>query len=366
MQYTTPRGFRDVLPQEALLREELTADVAWAMGAWGYLPVETPIVEFASVACSLDGGRSGFRLFDSDGELLVLRPDMTVPLARVVGTRMGDVASPLRLRYSGPVFREQASLSGRSREFTQLGVELVGVGGPLADAEVLGVLLDTLAAAGLSDAVISVGTVAALSSALDASGMDGAWRSAVLASIHDDDLVALDGLLDADGLDRDLASSLRAMVRLRGGVETVSTCRELLAGTGAEAALDRLDETIAILGEAYDVADRIRVDFSLLRSFDYYTGLVFEVFASDRALSLGGGGRYDDALATWGRSAPAAGFGLSLDAMVRALEPSLSDDIDPAEIVEGGDPRARFARAATMRRESPSPVTLGYGEEVAR
>lgn len=367
MQYTTPRGFRDVLPQEAALRETVSTDIAWAMSAWGYVPVETPIVEFAEVACSLDGGKSGFRLFDSDGEILVLRPDMTVPLARVIATRMRDMEGPLRLRYVGPVFREEASLSGRSREFTQLGVELVGAGGALADAEVLGVLLDALDASGLSDAIVSVGTVAALSAALDATGMDGGWRQSVLSSIHGDDLVGLDALLADPALDADLATSIRRMVRLRGGLEAVDECRRLLMGTGAQAALDELAEAIDILSTSYDVESRIRVDFSLLRSFDYYTGLVFEVFAPGRALSLGGGGRYDDALATWGRPAAAAGFGLSLEAIVAALDPAISRAVDTsAEVVTGGEARMRFARAADERRSSDVAVTLDLDAGVAR
>jgi len=112
----TPRGFRDVLFEEAREREIVVARISAAFSAWGYDPVETPVVEeSATLATGIPGEleRSAFRLFDLDGALLALRPEMTVPIARVAASRLAGTPGPHRIRYATEVFREHASLRGR-------------------------------------------------------------------------------------------------------------------------------------------------------------------------------------------------------------------------------------------------------------
>ncbi len=132
MRPVTPRGFRDVLPQEAAERESIARAIAATMASWGYGLVETPVAEEyatleAGAGSSLEG--TAFRLFDSDGKLLALRPEMTVPIARVAATRLAGEPGPYRLRYTADVFREQASMRGQARQFTQAGLEFLGSGG---------------------------------------------------------------------------------------------------------------------------------------------------------------------------------------------------------------------------------------------
>ena len=146
------RGFRDVLPAEAAEREAVSRDIAEVFSAWGYGLVETPVVEdlvaLEAAAGPLEG--TAFRLVDLDGRLLALRPDMTVPIARLVASRLAGQPGPHRFRYAAEVFREHESLRGQARQFTQAGVELVGAAGPAADAEVIAVLVEALDARGLA------------------------------------------------------------------------------------------------------------------------------------------------------------------------------------------------------------------------
>ena len=143
MTQQTPRGFRDILPQEALARERITETVRACFSSHGYLPVETPILEDRSVIES--AGRiqdSPFQLFDKDDRLLMLRPDLTLPIARMVASRLGVDHLPARLRYVAPVVREQGALRGQPRQFTQLGVELVGGDVTAAESEVVSLVAE--------------------------------------------------------------------------------------------------------------------------------------------------------------------------------------------------------------------------------
>ena len=352
MRPVTPRGFRDVLLQEAAEREVVTAQVAAVFDAWGYAPVETPMIEeYATLeqGVGLASELAAFRLFDLDGSLLALRPEMTVPIARVAASRLADQVGPQRVRYTGPVFRENVSLRGQARQFTQAGIELIGEGGPAADAEVVALAVEALTAAGLDDFVISIGTVALLSALLEGTGQDQAWEGAIVAAVHDRNLVELDRLAGAHGLDPALARALAQAPRLRGGAEAFDACEALIAAAGAEGVLAPLRETYRIL-DALGYAGRVTVDFGIMRSFDYYTGFVFEAYAPGVGAPLGGGGRYDRLLAAFGRPAPAAGFALGLERVMIALaEQGSTPALQPLDALIGGDAGAAFAAAHDLR-----------------
>ncbi|NTU70948.1 MAG: ATP phosphoribosyltransferase regulatory subunit, partial [Coriobacteriia bacterium] len=305
MRPVTARGFRDVLPAEAAEREAVSRTIAEVFSAWGYGLVETPVAEDLSVLEAAAGPLEGtaFRLIDLDGRLLALRPDMTVPIARISASRLAGQPGPHRFRYNAEVFREHESLRGQSRQFTQLGVELVGAGGALGDAEAIALLVEALEAAGLAEFTVAVGTVAVLSALVSAAEASEEWGCAVFAAAHDRNLVGLAALAAESG-NADVAAALSTVPRIRGGREAIAACREATRGLGCDAALDELDATWTLL-EAAGVAGRVVVDFSVMRSFDYYTGLVAEAYAPGLGLPIAGGGRYDGVLAAFDAPAPA-------------------------------------------------------------
>lgn len=348
----TPRGLRDALPQEAAEREAVISAVGAAMSAWGYGPVETPVLERFDVLEAGAGagiGRDTFRFTDLDGDLLALRPEMTLPVARLVASRLAGEPGPFRLRYASPVFREHVSLRGEARQFTQLGVELVGVSGSAADAEVVSVMAEALRAAGLESFTVGVGTVAVLNALLDAAGGDEEWRTEVLEAAHDRNLVALATLADAAGVPADVAEALRRVPAIRGGREAIAECRGYADACGCGAALDDLEATWDLL-EAAGVAGDAMVDFGIMRSFDYYTGLVIEAYAPGLGLPVGGGGRYDGVLASFGAPAPAAGFAIGLERLQIALAGQGDvPEVRTLDAVLGGEGAALFAAARELR-----------------
>ena len=350
MRPVTARGFRDVLPAEAAEREAVSRRIAEVFSAWGYGLVETPIVEDLSALEAAAGPLEGtaFRLIDLDGRLLALRPDMTVPIARITASRLTGIAGPHRFRYAAEVFREHESLRGQSRQFSQVGIELVGEGGACADAEVVAVLVEALEASGLADFTVAIGTVAVLAAVVAAADAPPAWGDAVFAAAHDRNLVGLDALARDVGSPA-VGSALCAVPRIRGDREAIDRCREATAGLGCDEVLDELAAVWDLL-EAAGVRDRVTIDFSVMRSFDYYTGLVAEAYAPGLGVPLGGGGRYDGVLAAFDAPAPAAGFALGLERlMIALLEQSAEPTARGLDAVIGGEGAAALLAARTLR-----------------
>ncbi len=351
MRAITPRGFRDVLFQEAAERDSLAASLTGVFLAWGYRAVETPAVEEAALLEAGMGSLEGtaFRLLDLDGRLLALRPEMTVPIARLVASRLAADPGPHRLSYVADVFREHASLRGQAREFTQAGVELVGASGPAADAEVATVLVEALAACGLADFLVGIGTVAVLTALLEVSGAPDPWRADVMAACHDRNLVELDRLVACADLPEVVGDAIAGVPRVRGGRAAIDEARELAGACGCAASLDDLAQTWSLL-EATGAAERATLDFGILRSFDYYSGLIVEAYAPGLGMPLGGGGRYDGVLAAFGRPAPAAGFALGLERVHIALaEQGHAPATRGIDAVVAGEPDAAFVAAAELR-----------------
>ena len=324
MAQVTPRGFRDILPQEALARERITETVRAWFSSHGYLPVETPILEDRSVIET--AGRiqdSPFQLFDKDDRLLMLRPDLTLPIARMVAGRMGTGALPLRLRYVAPVVREQGALRGQPRQFTQLGVELIGGEGTASEAEVVMLLADALARLGVPDWYVVCGSVAPLTALLDACGLGAEFSRRVLSFVHDSDLVGLDELVGSTaGLTDAQAKALRGVARLNGDERVVTELEELLGAAGVDAEISGVTRLRQLLELCAPLVrqGRLRFDFSIINSFDYYTGLVFKAYAEGIAASLASGGHYDAVLANLGMpNVSACGFAMSLERLQEVL-----------------------------------------------
>lgn len=315
----TPAGFRDVMPEEALRREQIIARVQTLIAQAGYLPVETPTLERMSVL-----ERAGlvpdtpFRLFDSAGNLLGLRPDVTMQVARMCATRLRDQEGPFRFRYTQRVFRD--ALYSASREVTQLGLELIGASGPSYDAEIVGLFVEALRVCELADFRVALGTVGPLRALLETCPAADEWKTRVLAAYHASDFIELAKLTEDPAIPQAFAQAIAKLPFIRGGREAIEKALELTAPLGCARGLQELLETFDLLTEQ-GIADFLLVDLSIMSSFDYYTGIVFEAFCMQMGSSLGSGGRYDGMLNAYGdgRALPAGGFAFSLEAVMASI-----------------------------------------------
>ena len=313
MIHPIPPGTRDVLPDEMRELRRLHLALIDVFESHGYGEVATPTIEYDEVLSRGDGrtADSAYRFFDESGDLLALRSDMTVPIARLAATRYAGAEPPLRLCYLANAFRAVRPQRGQMREFAQAGVELIGAAAPGGTAEVVEVLEAALDAAGLERAVIGLGDADLYRQLLVEFGVDGDARDSILERLATHDLVGLELELEAAGIPDDGVATCVALSQLRGGREVLEQARAL-GGAAVGRATARLGETFAALEER-GVADRVRIDLGLLRDLGYYSGAILEVYDPALGHVLGVGGRYDRLLKRFGLDLPAAGFALYLE-----------------------------------------------------
>jgi ATP phosphoribosyltransferase regulatory subunit len=309
-----PSGTRDVLPDEMRELRAITAKALEVFQHAGYGEVATPALEYEETLARGDarGAPPAYRLFDEQGRVLVLRSDMTVPIARLVATRFADAEPPLRLCYLAHAYRGVRPQRGQPREFLQAGIELVGASAPDGTAEALTLLCDVLDAVGLEEYRIGMGDVALYQALLDGHDVAGEARERVLHELVTRDFVGLEREVRALGLDADASELLVRVPQLRGGPEVL----EGLRGRAGEAA-EGLRRVHALLEPR--VAQRLIFDLGLVRELGYYTGAIFQVYDPALGVPLGGGGRYDELLGRFGRPLPAVGFALNAERLHIAL-----------------------------------------------
>lgn len=313
MTHPIPPGTRDILPDEMRELRRLSLALIEAFERFGYGEVATPTIEYEEVLARGDerGAPVAYRFFDESGELLAMRSDMTIPIARLVANRYAAAEPPFRLCYLATAYRAVRPQRGQMREFTQAGVELIGAPAPDGTVEVIEVLAAALDAAGLTRAVIGLGHAGLYDQLLDQLGIEPDSRTGVLDCLAGHDHVGLEAELDRLELaDRD-RETLTRLPMLRGGPEVLEEARGL-GGEAMARATSRLAATYAGLRER-GIADRVRLDLGLLRDLGYYTGAILEVYDPALGHILGGGGRYDELMGRFGRPLPAAGFALYLE-----------------------------------------------------
>lgn len=313
MIHPIPPGTRDILPEEMRELRRLRGALLDVFEARGYGEVSTPAIEYDEVLARGDGrtADSAYRFFDERGDLLALRSDMTIPIARLVASRYAGKEPPLRLCYLANAFRAVRPQRGQMREFAQAGVELIGAPAPQGTAEVIEVLEAALVATGLERAVIGLGDADLFRQLLTGLGVEGAARDSVLERLATHDLVGLEVELSQAGIDDDQVATCVALSQLRGGREALEEARAL-GGAAVERATASLGETLGEL-ERRGAADRVQIDLGLLRDLGYYSGAILEVYDPALGHVLGGGGRYDGLMRRFGVDLPAAGFALYLE-----------------------------------------------------
>jgi len=309
-----PSGTRDVLPDEMRELRAMTDRIRDVFASAGFGEVYTPALEYEQTFArtNLAGARPAYRVFDEHGSVLVLRPDMTIPIARVVATRYSHVDPPFRFSYVAHAYRGVRPQRGQAREFLQAGVELIGLRGPEGTAEALGVLCTALDAAGLENYRVGLGDASLYPSLLEAFGVDADRQELILAELSTGNFVGVDREVHALGLRSEDVDLLLRLARTRGGAEVLE------GFSGA------IDQALAGMREVHqrlapDVAARIIFDLGLVRNLGYYTGAVFQVYDPAYGVPLGSGGRYDELLGSFGRPLPAVGFALNVERVHIAL-----------------------------------------------
>ena len=354
MIHPIPPGTRDVLPDEMRELRGSTQALIEVFEARGYGEVATPAIEYDEVLARGDGRAAGaaYRFFDESGELLALRSDMTVPIARLVASRFAGAEPPLRLCYLASAYRAVRPQRGQMREFVQAGVELIGAPAPEGTVEVIEVLEAALDAAGLDRAVIGLGDADLYRQLLTELGVEGEARDTVLDRLATHDLVGLEAeLSEVAGISDEQCATCVALSQLRGGSEVLergARPRRRRGRAGDRAAQETYEEL-----ERRGAAERVQIDLGLLRDLGYYSGAILEVYDPALGHVLGGGGRYDGLMKRFGVDLPAAGFALYLE---RVHTAQMEEESGRGGAMSVGSPAAGRRRAAEAGGAARRPV----------
>lgn len=311
----TPEGTKDFLFSECSAMDDICGKIENVFVTRGFKRVITPGIEFYdvfSVPCSGISQESMYKTTDNNGRLLVVRPDSTLPIARMVASRLKNNLLPVRLYYKQAVYRNNPTLTGRRNEFMQMGIELLGVKGIRADLEILTTAVKCISSVA-DDFRIELGHAEvfdALSRELD---IDDEYKEKIRVSIEGKNYSALNNLLDKIKPCK-AVSAIRSLPSLFGGEEVFDRAFEICKGTEAESALEYLRKIYSDL-VPLGLGNKLIIDLGLVQRNDYYTGVVFTGYINGIGDAVISGGRYDELLSEFDAPMGAAGFAVDTDAI---------------------------------------------------
>jgi ATP phosphoribosyltransferase regulatory subunit len=317
-----PKGVRVFTPAETAQRRTVEDKLLSVFQRWGFREIVTPTFEYLEVFEQPTGEAADDQIFKfvdrQTGRLLALRVDLTPQVARMVATTLRQAPLPLRLAYAATVFRYHEPRAGRQREFEQIGVELIGLDLPEADAELIAMAVEGCRAVGLPAFQIDVGQVEVVRGLLNALQPPGTLRSRLVSAIRRKDSLELEHLLADIPADPGLKGAIASLPHLYGGREILDRAAALALPPASRAALANLAEVVTIL-ENYGLAEHVILDLAEAHAFEYYTGVVFGAFARGLGYQLASGGRYDHLIGQFDYPCPAVGFSFDLERVMGSL-----------------------------------------------
>ncbi len=318
----TPDGVQDILFNECYAKRELENKIRNTFRSYGYYEIETPTIEFFDVFSSEIEHfpqESMVKFFDQKGRILVLRPDITVPVSRITATKHRDVKLPIKYSYIGNVFRFNEVGGGRQNEFTQAGVEMLGDYSSESDAEIIAIAISTLKSAGLENFQIDIGQVEFFKGLVEEAGFTNEDVIKISKLIDRKEIVGVEEIVNRYELREELSSLILKLPVLFGSVEVIEELKRTTKNTRSLAALENIEEVIGILND-YGFSKYISVDFGMLKGLNYDTGIIFRGFTHGVGFPILSGGRYDSLTSSFGRDCPATGFSLGINMLMTALE----------------------------------------------
>ncbi|HKW58444.1 MAG TPA: ATP phosphoribosyltransferase regulatory subunit [Candidatus Dormibacteraeota bacterium] len=344
-------GFRDLLPLEAEVLREAQESLLGEMRRWGYRHVITPLVESMEVldlGLGVDQRRRLFKFTDQRGDVVAIVGERTVPVARLAAGKLRGTPLPMRLCYAGPVVSTAEGRFHHRRETYQVGAELIGASGPVADAEVIALAARCMEATGIRRYQIDVGHAEFFHGIMDAVRLPEDVKAAVRAALAARDFVGLESLLEGTPLKSAEHELLLRFPALRGGPEILKAASGLIRNKRSEVAVEELARVRELLLR-HGIGDVVVLDLGAIRDFDYYTGVIFEGYGPDLGQPVAQGGRYDGLLAKFGRPAPATGFVVQLDLVSEVLASPRLPRIDAAIAWSGSGLSTALRLGSTLR-----------------
>ncbi|UHA75221.1 ATP phosphoribosyltransferase regulatory subunit [Paenibacillus sp. 481] len=360
--FEKPSGVRDYLPEAVVKLRHIEKQSLACMERWGYRQIITPTMEFYDTvgAASSTSDHKLFKLLNQRGTTMVLRSDVTAPIARIVASLLKEEAFPIRLSYHANVFRSMEEEAGREAEFYQTGAELIGDATAEADAEAIALSIACLQEIGFERFKVAIGHLGFIESLFEDTLSGSVEAQARLKDcLVQRDVVGYRDYVRSLEVDASAVERLEAVLHLRGGRIVCERARQLVTEPIAAAAIAHLEEVWSVL-QAYGVEAHLMLDLTMVGDFSYYTGTIFEGYVEDIGFPVMSGGRYDNLLQQFGRQAPATGFALKTSRIVDAIQGECTAFINGKPIhiqYDASHREAALAEATRLRGEGKVVIT---------
>lgn len=330
----TPEGTRDLLFEDCISRHLVESKIKDVLVPRGFAEVITPALEFYDVFSPENHGipqENMYKLVDMKGRLMAVKPDLTMPIARLACTRLRDHPLPLRLYYNQNAYRINPADSGHSDEVDQIGIEMIGVGGRRADLEALDLAIRSMESCGMNSYRIEIGHIGIFNALTARLHLDARRKEQLRELIMSKNYPALNDQMDRMK-DMQTAAALKRLPALFGGEEVLDELKTLVDDEEINRVVDYLRSLLADLKELG--ADRhISLDLGIVGRNEYYTGIVFQGYTEGIGDTVLTGGRYDTLLSDYGMDLPAIGFGIDVDAVARVVRREMSFQLLPDVLV---------------------------------
>ena len=324
-----PEGLADILCDDCELKFNIESVSREVFKSRGYKMVQAPMFEYSEVydVASTTSSENIFRFFDGDGRMLSLRPDITTSIARMAATKFSDSGYPLRLSYIGSAFRNDEAFSqARQREFTQVGVELIGENSAAADSEVIEIAIETLEKSGLRDFQIDMGHIGFFKGIVEQAGLSENDTMRLREAIYTKSFSSIEGILRDYDLDDEIRDIIIKLPTMFGGIEIIDEVSKYKClGEVSCEALENLSAVYEIL-KSHGAQDRVSIDLGMIPNLDYYTGLVIKGFTYGIGFPICTGGRYDNLISKFGKNLPATGISIGVERVMSALNDMSRED----------------------------------------
>ncbi|MBQ9989495.1 MAG: ATP phosphoribosyltransferase regulatory subunit [Lachnospiraceae bacterium] len=359
----TPEGVRDIYGREYAEKQQIQKKLQERIELFGYQGIQTPTFEFFEVFGKEIGttpAKDLFKFFDSDGNILCLRPDFTPSMARCAAKYFSKEDMPLRFTYQGNTFSNTSLLQGKLKETTQMGAELLGDDSVEADGEIISMLVDALLHTGVKDFQVSIGEVNFFKGICEQLSLSEEEEDALREYISNKNFFAAKEYLEARNKSEAVTNTIMQIEDLFGSVEVLSQAGELLDHPLCRQAIERLTALYQVLC-AYGVEKYVSFDLGMLSSYHYYTGIIFKVYTYGIGDVIVKGGRYDRLLPYFGKDSAAIGFVIVIDDLMQALNRQKISISLPVKLITLVYDQSHFGQALSMAeilRKEGKPVQL--------
>lgn len=332
----TPDGVRDIYDIECKKKRKITEKLHHVLELYSYHDIETPTFEFFDIFNRDKGSAPSnemYKFFDRDNNTLVLRPDFTPSISRCVAKYYSDEQLPIRLCYTGNTYTNTIKLQGKLAEVTQIGAELINDDSTAADAEIIATVIDCFKALGINEFQIEIGQIDYFKSLVSEAGLTKEEEYKVKEFINIKNFFGLEEYLNQLNISEKMEKAFLSFDSLFGGVEMLDKARDLVTNKGSIAAIDRLKRVYKALC-CYGYERYIGFDLSLLKGYQYYTGIVFRGYTYGTGDAVVKGGRYNNLLSQFGKDAPSIGFAFTVEELMMAMSRQNIDvELDYSNIV---------------------------------